>query len=198
MELCGFDERVEDRGDLGAGARLRAVAVDMMIAGNLIALRREVPHASHKAHDTFHRTRCSCRLDNNCGCGVRPLEADWGRHVPQRLAKTAPTTSPDGGPERVTCCYEAGPTGYGSYRALKTEGYECSVGYGRRYPGKTSWTKAHIEWVGAQKFEFEAQRRVLADHLQEVHNTTDRVERLTRDIDELIRASKYLPLAEAL
>jgi transposase len=175
-----------------------------------------------------------------------------------------------GGPATLACCYEAGPTGYGLYRSLASEGYDCVVvapsltpvkpgcriktdnrdaatlagflrtgdltpiyvpeeatealrdlvraradakklqkiarqllslfllRYGRRYPGKTNWTKAHIEWVGSQKFEHEAQRRVLADHLQEVHNSTERVDRLTRDIDELIRASKYLPLVEAL
>lgn len=70
--------------------------------------------------------------------------------------------------------------------------------YGRHYSGKTRWTKMHLEWIGAQKFEHEAQRRVLTDHLQAVHDSTERVERLTEDIAELVQNSEFRPLAEAL
>jgi transposase len=32
-----------------------------------------------------------------------------------------------GDPERVLCCYEAGPTGFGLFRRLLKEGYDCQV-----------------------------------------------------------------------
>ena len=32
--------------------------------------------------------------------------------------------------ERLTFCYEAGPTGYGLYRQIKSLGYECLVAIG--------------------------------------------------------------------
>ena len=32
-----------------------------------------------------------------------------------------------GGPKRICCCYEAGPTGYGLYRALTAAGYPTTV-----------------------------------------------------------------------
>jgi transposase len=32
-----------------------------------------------------------------------------------------------GTPERLSCCYEAGPTGYGLYRQLQAAGYRCTV-----------------------------------------------------------------------
>ena len=32
-----------------------------------------------------------------------------------------------GEPERILCCYEAGPTGFGLCRRLAKEGYECQV-----------------------------------------------------------------------
>jgi transposase len=30
----------------------------------------------------------------------------------------------------------------------------------RRYPGKTAWTRTHVDWIRTQKFEHEAQNRV--------------------------------------
>jgi transposase len=35
--------------------------------------------------------------------------------------------------ERLTFCYEAGPTGYGLYRQIKSLGHECLVGLRRRW-----------------------------------------------------------------
>ena len=203
--------------------------------------------------------------------------AEPGRAKPElvgTLANSWPTIRRQlrklGKPKELHCCYEAGPTGYGLYRALVADGYECMViapsltpaqpgvrvktdnrdaiklarflrsgdlaqiyvpdeptealrdlvraradakklqkvarqllalfllRHSRHYPGKTKWTKLHMEWIGAQKFDFEAQRRVLSDHLQAVHDSTERVERLTGDIAELVHASAFLPVAEAL
>lgn len=70
--------------------------------------------------------------------------------------------------------------------------------YGKHYPGKTNWTKLHLEWIGSQTFDYEAQRRVLSDHLQAVHDCSERVRRLTNDIEELVTSSSFFPLAQAL
>jgi len=70
--------------------------------------------------------------------------------------------------------------------------------YGRSFPGKTNWTQLHYEWIGAQVFEHEAQRRVLADHLQAAHDSTERVKRLSDDIEELVQRSTLKPLVAAL
>lgn len=70
--------------------------------------------------------------------------------------------------------------------------------HGRRYPGKTSWTKTHLEWIRRQEFEQEAQRRVLVDYLRAVEVSTERVARLDQDIGELVQSWSLLPLVKAL
>jgi transposase len=70
--------------------------------------------------------------------------------------------------------------------------------HGMVYEGKTAWTEAHLEWIGKQKFEHEAQNRVLADGLQAVRAAGARVESLTKDIVELVKTWTLLPLVETL
>lgn len=67
----------------------------------------------------------------------------------------------------------------------------------RKYSGK-SWSQKHLEWVRRQQFEHEALQRVLADHLHAVEQATARVERLTKDIAELVESWSLKPLVKAL
>ena len=68
----------------------------------------------------------------------------------------------------------------------------------RRYPGKTAWTGKHLEWIRAQHFEHEAQQRVLEDYLRTVEDLSERVERLTKSIMELVETWSLRPLVKAL
>ncbi len=70
--------------------------------------------------------------------------------------------------------------------------------HGRRYPGKTAWTHMHLDWIRAQHFEHEAQERVLEDYLKAVQDQTERVDRLTRSITELVESWSRKPLVKAL
>jgi transposase len=69
--------------------------------------------------------------------------------------------------------------------------------HGRRYRGKTAWTKKHLEWIRAQQFEHEAQQRVLEDYLRTVEDQGERVERLTKSIVELVETWSLRPLVKA-
>lgn len=70
--------------------------------------------------------------------------------------------------------------------------------HGRRWE-KTSWTQLHLTWIRTQKFEHEAQRRVLADALQAVEDATARVERLEKDLADLAPQVEPLwPIIRAL
>jgi transposase len=172
--------------------------------------------------------------------------------------------------ESLRCCYEAGPTGYGVYRDLRSRGIECMVvapapvpqqtgrrvktdrrdavklarylrsgdltavyvpdevseairdlvrarfdakkaervgrgqlfhfllRHGLRYPGKTSWTKTHLEWIRFLRFEHEAQQRVLIDYLHVVEEAAARIQRLEDDIAEQVKGWALCPLVEAL
>jgi transposase len=68
----------------------------------------------------------------------------------------------------------------------------------RKYPGRTSWTGMHLDWVRKQQFEHEAQNRVLVDYLQAVEVATQRVAQLTKDIAELVEQWSLKPLVKAL
>lgn len=70
--------------------------------------------------------------------------------------------------------------------------------HGRRYLGKTTWTKAHLDWIRAQQFEHVALKIVRDDHLREVEAVAQRVARLTKDIEALGPQSKLAPMIIAL
>lgn len=69
---------------------------------------------------------------------------------------------------------------------------------GRIYPGKTSWSVKHLDWVRQQRFGHQAQQRVLADYLHAVEESSARVQRLTDDIRELVETWSRKPLVDAL
>jgi transposase len=70
--------------------------------------------------------------------------------------------------------------------------------HGRRYPGKTAWTQAHLAWIRVQRFEHEAQQRVLNDYLKAVEDDGERVARHTESIVELVESWSLRPLVKAL
>jgi transposase len=152
--------------------------------------------------------------------------------------------------ERLTFCYEAGPTGYGLYRQIKSLGHECVVvapslipkksgdrvktnrrdaenlakllrageltavwvpdphheamrdltrareaamldlrskrqqvsafmlRQGRCYPGKTTWTKAHMDWLAGQKLAYLEQRIAFEELMLAVRQAQERLARL--------------------
>ena len=159
---------------------------------------------------------------------------------------------------RLTFCYEAGPTGYGLYRQVKSLGHECMVvapsliprkpgdrvktnrrdamslarqlrageltavwvpdrGHeamrdltrareaavmdlrskrqqvsalllrqGRSYPAnKKTWTKAHMNWLVSQKFEYVEQRFIFEEMMLAIRQAQERLTRL----EEAIRAA---------
>jgi transposase len=155
---------------------------------------------------------------------------------------------------QLTFCYEAGPTGYGLYRLLKSLGHDCVVvapslipkkpgdrvktnrrdavalvkllrageltavwvpdprheamrdlvrareaavddlkskrqqvlslllRLGRHYPGKRTWTQAHMGWLASQKLEHAEQRIAFEEMLLAVRQAQERIIRLEQAI----------------
>ena len=52
----------------------------------------------------------------------------------------------------------------------------------RPWSEKTTWGCKHLEWIRAQRFDSEVQRRVLEDYYQEVHRLTTRVSAWDDDV----------------
>jgi transposase len=68
---------------------------------------------------------------------------------------------------------------------------------GRVWEGKSNWTQKHIQWIGSQAFDHEADIRVLADYLSEVRRLKERIDDLTKSIEDLSRELECYPLIEA-
>jgi transposase len=170
----------------------------------------------------------------------------------------------------LTFCYEAGPTGYGLYRLIRSLGHECVVAapslipkkpgdrvktnrrdavelaklsrageltavwvpderheamrdlsrvrqaaqkhlkskrqqisalmlrLGRYYPGKTTWGKAHINWLMQQKLEHREQRIAFEELLEGMRQEAERVERLEQAICEAVPEWSLAEVATAL
>jgi transposase len=69
---------------------------------------------------------------------------------------------------------------------------------GRVWDGGSNWTRTHMAWIRQQAFSHEAHRRVLRDYLKSLEDATERVARLTKDIEELVEQSVLAPLVVAL
>jgi transposase len=69
---------------------------------------------------------------------------------------------------------------------------------GHRYDGKTSWNTIHMDWISSRMFEHEAHNRVFADYVQAVTTANARLERITKDIGELVESWSMKPLVKAL
>lgn len=69
---------------------------------------------------------------------------------------------------------------------------------GRRFPGRTTWSRPHHAWLNGQQFDCEAQRRVFEEGLRNVEEATARVQRLTDAIRELVDGWSLGSIAKAL
>lgn len=67
-----------------------------------------------------------------------------------------------------------------------------------RYGEGRAWTKKHLDWVRRLKLEDDALQIVLDDCLKAVEDASERVARLTGQLEEQILASSLAPLYEAL
>jgi transposase len=68
--------------------------------------------------------------------------------------------------------------------------------HGRSW-SQSKWTRLHWSWIERQEFPAEALRRVLADYLRAVKEATARVERLEKDMEELVETWTLAPLVRA-
>jgi len=68
----------------------------------------------------------------------------------------------------------------------------------RRWPGKSTWTSAHMEWIHSQRFEIEAQRLVLNDYYQEVTRLGARLKHLLELLETAASEEAHRSMFRAL
>lgn len=87
-------------------------------------------------------------------------------------------------------------------RALRSARQQLSsflLRHDRRWPGKSTWTQKHLEWIRSQRFESEVQRQVLEDYVQEVHRRTSRVNEWDHLVEEFAEGCESIaPLYRSL
>lgn len=70
--------------------------------------------------------------------------------------------------------------------------------HGRIYAGKKGWTLAYRRWLTTVRFNHPASQIVLQDYIHAVTDGEARVERLTRQIEELVPQWSMKPFVEAV
>jgi len=57
--------------------------------------------------------------------------------------------------------------------------------HGRRYPGKSPWTKAHFGWLAEQKFGSPSQQIVFQEYLNAMESMSHRIDSVDRQLTEM-------------
>ena len=70
--------------------------------------------------------------------------------------------------------------------------------HGLIYSGQTKWTKAHFLWISDIKMAHPAQQITLQEYIGTLDESSQRVERLTKQIRELAPSWKLYPVVKAL
>lgn len=69
---------------------------------------------------------------------------------------------------------------------------------GIRYAGRTAWTEAHRRWIARLNLPRPAQRIAFEEYVQAVGEATERLERLTRAIEQELEHWRWQPVVSAL
>ncbi len=70
--------------------------------------------------------------------------------------------------------------------------------HGHRYSGKAYWSTAHNNWIAGIKMPHRAQQIALQEYVHATQERLERVQRLTRQIQELLPQWQQSPLVKAL
>jgi len=86
-------------------------------------------------------------------------------------------------------------------KALKTARHQLNaflLRYGKRYPGKASWTPAHMRWLSDIGLPHPSQQIVLQEYINTVTVCAERTARLTDQITRLLPEWRMVPVVKAL
>ena len=70
--------------------------------------------------------------------------------------------------------------------------------HGRRYPGRSHWTKTHLKWLAEQRFAQPSQQICLDEYVEAVKQASARVQRLEARVRELVSEWSLGPVVSAM
>ena len=69
--------------------------------------------------------------------------------------------------------------------------------HSRVFTGRKPWTRAHARWLAELAFDHPAQHLVLREYRQAIEDAEARLERLTRQVAEVVSSWSMAPVVEA-
>jgi transposase len=114
-----------------------------------------------------------------------------------RSGDLTPIFVPDEEAEAIRDLERAREDAKNAERTVRQQLGKFLLRHDRRW-GKSNWTREHLAWIGGQKFEHQAQQRVLTDYLKAVEDATLREKQLTEDLVEVVKDTSLYPLIQAL
>jgi len=70
--------------------------------------------------------------------------------------------------------------------------------HGRRYPGRSHWTKTHLKWLAGERFAQPSQQICLDEYVEAIRQASDRVQRLEAQVRELVSTWSLGPVVSAM
>jgi transposase len=70
--------------------------------------------------------------------------------------------------------------------------------HGRRYPGRSHWTKTHLKWLAEQRFSQPSQQICLDEYVEAIRQASARVQRLEAQVRELVSVWSLGPVVSAM
>jgi transposase len=70
--------------------------------------------------------------------------------------------------------------------------------HGRRFPGRSHWTKTHLKWLAEQRFAQPSQQICLDEYVEAVRQASARVQRLEAQVRELVSVWSLGPVVTAM
>ena len=70
--------------------------------------------------------------------------------------------------------------------------------HGFKYSGRSKWSQSHFRWISDIKMDHPAQQIALQEYIDALRECSQRVERLTKQIRELVPSWRLFPAAKAI
>src|ERR671916_383937 len=115
-----------------------------------------------------------------------------------RAGELTPVWVPDAAHEAMRDLVRAGATARRVLSKARQHLQGFLLRHGRIYRGVRGWTKAYRRWLTTVRFDHPAQQIVLQDYIHAVEDAEARLERLERQIEELLPAWSMAPVVEAV
>jgi transposase len=83
-------------------------------------------------------------------------------------------------------------------KAAKFRLNACFLSHDIRYPGRATWSPAHLRWLSEVVCPTPAQQIVFQEYVRAVNEHTERLQRLEQELQEQVKSWRLHPVVEAL